>query len=104
FADNGARNVPDIVLIETKHCAKAGLGQRLSRSGEPVAMEALEIHALFEVDLSRSGRLERTVPAVRRLEIVLADWQEFGPVDLFHWSNSSGLRIASARSFRKTAA
>src|SRR5438552_2996954 len=73
LADDGARDVTDVVLIETQHCTEARVGQRLPRAREPVSMETLEVDALFEIDLSRPASHQRPVPAVRRFEIVFVD-------------------------------
>ena len=76
LADDGAGDVADVVLIETEHGAEAGLGQRLARACQPVAVQAAKVDALFEIHLSRAGRLEGPVPAMVRLEIVFVDRQE----------------------------
>src|SRR5439155_27156608 len=55
---------------------------------QPITVETPEIDTLFEVHLSRSRSLKRPVPAVRRLEIVFVDGQEFGPVEFFRHESS----------------
>src|SRR5262245_6268395 len=77
FADDCARDVTDVVLVETEHRAEARLCQRFSGSRKPVSMQAPEVDALFEIDLRRTGRLKRPVPAVVRLEVVFVNRQKF---------------------------
>ena len=73
LADDGARDVANVVLVEAQHRAESGIAERLSRARKAIAMQALEIDALFKVDLRDAGRLKRTVPAMRRVEIVFVD-------------------------------
>src|SRR5437016_11530363 len=77
LADDGARDIANVVLIETQHRAQAGFLQGLARPREAITMQPAELHTLFEIDLRRARRLERPVPAMRRLEIVLVDGKEF---------------------------
>src|SRR6185369_7865964 len=65
FADHRARDVADIVLIEAEHRAEPRGGERLARARQAVAMQSLEIDALLEIDLRRSGGLQRPRPAMR---------------------------------------
>ena len=47
LADDGARNVTDVVLIEAQHRAETGLRQRLTRAGQTITVQTLESrHAL----------------------------------------------------------
>src|SRR5262249_37949450 len=78
FADDCARYVTDVVLVEAQHRAEARLRQRFTRPSQTITMQTLEIDALFKVHLRGSGRLQRPVPSVGRLEIVFVDRQEFG--------------------------
>src|SRR6185369_14338380 len=78
FADDGARDVADVVLVEAEHRAEAGGGERLARAREPVAVQAPEVDALLEVDLRDAGRLERPAPAVAGVEVGFVDRNEAG--------------------------
>src|SRR5690349_22811995 len=89
LANDGARNVSDIVLIETQHRTETGFRQRLAGAREAISMQALEIDTFFKIHLSGSRCLQRPVPAVSRLEIVFIDGQKFGSVYIFHDSNSA---------------
>src|SRR5207237_3047717 len=73
LADDGAREIADVVLIEDEHGAEPGLCQRLPRAAEAIGVEALEIHALLEVHLRVPGRLQRPIPAVARIHVLGAD-------------------------------
>jgi hypothetical protein len=46
-------------------------------------MEAFEIHALFEIDLSRAWRLKGPVPFVCGFEIIFVNGKNSGFVGLF---------------------
>src|SRR5262249_17303637 len=73
FTDDRARNVSDVVLIEAQHRTQPGLRQRLTRAGKAISVQPFEIDALFKIHLSRARRLQRPVPAMRRLQIVFVD-------------------------------
>src|SRR5262245_52913961 len=77
LTNDGARNVADVVLVEAQHRTEAGFCQRLARARHAIAMQPLEIDALFEVDLRGARRLQRAIPAMRRVEIALVDRNEF---------------------------
>src|SRR5205823_8394516 len=109
FADDGARDIPDIVLIEAQHRAEARSSQRLPRAREPVTVKAAEVDAFFEVDLRRARGLKRPVPLVGWFEIVFIDGKEFRRGCFLrhcisYLCHCAGERIASAKSLRKTAA
>ena len=76
LSDDGAGDVANVVLIETQHGAESGIAERLSCARETIAMQTLEIDALFKIDLRDAGRLKRTMPAVGRFEIVFVDRKE----------------------------
>src|SRR5439155_3782829 len=76
LADNGARDIANVVLIETQHRAQPGLAQRLTGPREAIAVQAPKLDALFEIHLGRARSLKWPVPAVCRLEIVLVDGEE----------------------------
>src|SRR5438874_13698970 len=59
IADDGARHVADVVLVEDEQRAQVRFGERLSRAAQAIAMEATEIDALFEIDRARSQRQNR---------------------------------------------
>src|SRR5437867_5461944 len=68
LADDRARDVADIVLVEDEQRAKAGAGQGLANPAQPVGVQAAEVHALLEVHLHVAGRLEGAVPRVSRVD------------------------------------
>src|SRR5437016_6047063 len=68
FADHGARDVADVVLVEEEQASQTGAAQRLAHPAEAVGVEAPEVHALLEVDLHVAGGLERPVPAMARVD------------------------------------
>src|SRR5262245_30352546 len=115
LADDGARNVADVVLIEAQDGAKPGVVERLPGTGQAIAMEPLEIDALLEIDLCCAGSLKRPVPAVRRLEVIFVDRKKLRLVQLLrhdmpptstssYESQFAGMLMASARSLRNNAA
>src|SRR5262245_34811862 len=78
FADDRARDVTDVVLIEAQDRSITRIRQCLPGAGKPVSMEAAELDAFLKIHLSGSGRLKGPVPSVVRFEIVFIDGQEFG--------------------------
>src|SRR5207248_3309489 len=64
FPDDRARDVADVVLVEHEQRAEVGLRERLTRAGEAIRVEPLEVDALLEIHLHVAGRLKRAVPAV----------------------------------------
>ncbi len=76
LADDRARDVADIVLVETQHRAETGRGEGLAGAREAVAMQAPEIDALLEVDLRDARCLQRPMPAMARIEVALVDRKE----------------------------
>src|SRR2546422_9502057 len=70
LADDRAREIADVVLIEHEDRAEARPRQRLTRAAQPIGVQAPEIHALFEVHLRVSRRLEGPVPSMARIDIV----------------------------------
>src|SRR5439155_4835573 len=76
LADDGARDIANVVLIDTQHRAQPGLAQRLTGPGQAITVQARKVDALVEIQLGRAGSLKRQVPAVCRLEIVLVDGEE----------------------------
>ena len=75
FADHGARDVADVVLVEAQQRAESRLRERRARAREPVVVQPAEVDALLEVDLRVARRLQRPVPLVLRIDVV-------GPDDL----------------------
>src|SRR3989442_12029436 len=61
LADDRAREIADVVLVEHEDGAEARLRQRLARAAEPIGVQTLEIDALLEVHLRVAGRLQRAV-------------------------------------------
>src|SRR5262245_31902392 len=57
FADDGAGDVADVVLVEAQHSSQTRLRQRFARSRQPVSMQAPELNAFLEIDLRRSRSL-----------------------------------------------
>src|SRR4030095_7027138 len=64
FAEHGAGHITDVVLVEEKQRPQFRVRQRLTGARQAVLVQAPEIHALLEIDLHASRRLQRTVPAV----------------------------------------
>src|SRR5256885_1924170 len=73
FADDRAREVADVVLVEHEHGPEVGFRQRLARAAEAVGVQPLEVDTLLEIDLGVAGRLERPVPAMARVDVIGAD-------------------------------
>ena len=73
LADDRAREIADVVLVEDEHGAEPGGGQRLAGAAETVGVQAAEVHALLEVHLHVAGRLQRPIPAVARVHVVGRD-------------------------------
>jgi hypothetical protein len=70
LADHGAGGVADIVLIEGKQRTEARLRERGARAREAVLVEPAEIDALLEIDLGAARRLQRSIPAMLRVDAV----------------------------------
>ena len=71
LADDGARDVADVVLVEQR----AGRPAPTSASARRVrprryVVQAAEVHPLLEIHLGVAGRLDRPVPAVLRVDRV----------------------------------
>src|SRR5215472_1375106 len=73
FADHRAGDVADVVLIEAEQRAESGIGERGARPCETVIVQTPEVDTLLEVDLRVPGRLQRTIPAMLRVDVVGAD-------------------------------
>src|SRR5438093_3954980 len=69
LADDGAGEIADVVLVEHEERAEARVRKRLARAAEPIGVEAMEIHALLEVDLRVTGRLQRPVPTMAGMHV-----------------------------------
>src|SRR2546422_9945141 len=69
FADDRAREIADVVLVEHEERAETRARQRLARAPEPIRVQTTEVHALLEVHLRVSGRLERSVPPVAGVHV-----------------------------------
>ena len=63
LADDGARGVANVVLVERQQSAESRGRERLARARETVVVQPAEIDAFLEVDLRVAGRLQRPVPA-----------------------------------------
>ena len=86
LADDGAREIADVVLVEHEERAEPRPRQRLARAPQAVGVQAAEVDALLEVDLHVSGRLERAVPAMARVHVVRGHGPGSGRVLLpGHW-------------------
>ena len=73
LADDGARGVADVVLVEAEQRAEPRARQRRARAREPVVVQAAEVDALLEIDLRVARRLQRPVPPVMRVDVVGPD-------------------------------
>src|SRR5438552_3138520 len=73
LADDGPGQITDVVLVEHEHGAEPGFRERLTRAAEALGVQALEVHALLEVHLRVAGRLQRTIPARSRIDVIGAD-------------------------------
>src|SRR5262249_44311034 len=69
FADDGAREIADVVLIEHEHGPEPRRRQRLTRAAETIRVQPPEVDTLLEVDLHVTRRLKRAIPAVARIDI-----------------------------------
>src|SRR5687767_7711411 len=88
LANDRARDISDVVLIEAEDRAQVRFAQRVASAREAISVQALEVHAFFEIDLCRAGRLKRPMPAMRRLQIVFVDGKELRPTRLLCHSSS----------------
>ena len=61
------------MLIETQDSPQSGICERKARARQAIAMKTSKIHALLKIDLSCAWSLERTIPSVRRVEIVFVE-------------------------------
>ena len=73
FADDGARRIADIVLIEGEQRAQARGRQRGAHAREAVVVQPPEVDALLEIDLGVTRRLQRPLPVVVRVDVVRPD-------------------------------
>src|SRR2546422_2687326 len=73
LADHRAGGVADIVLVEREQRAKTGVRERGAHPREAVPVQPAEIDALLEIDLRAARRLQRSVPAVRGIDVVRTD-------------------------------
>src|SRR5204862_2306050 len=80
FADDRARDIADVVLVETEQRAQTGACEDGAGARQPIVMQPAEIDALLEIDLGVARRLQRTIPAVMWIDVVGAD--ELGFLDL----------------------
>src|SRR5512134_2451230 len=70
LADDRARRVTNIVLVEGQQRAESATRERLAHARESVVVQPAEIDALLEVDLRVTGRLQRALPLVMRVDVV----------------------------------
>jgi len=73
FADDRARDIADVVLVETEQRAQTGACEGGAGARQPIVMQPAEIDALLEIDLGVARRLQRPIPAVMRIDVVGAD-------------------------------
>src|SRR5437879_12704351 len=59
FADHGARDVADVVLVEEEKAPQTRAAQRLAHAAEVVGVEAPEVDALVQVDVTVVGGMRR---------------------------------------------
>ena len=71
LADDRARRVADVVLIERQQRAEAAARERLAHARDAVGVQPAEIDALLEVDLRMAGRLQRALPLMMRIDVVV---------------------------------
>src|SRR5439155_7509815 len=69
FADDGRREIADVVLVEHEQRAQARPRKRLPRATEAIRVQPAKVDALLEVHLDVSGRGERPVPAVPGIHV-----------------------------------
>src|SRR5262245_4174452 len=67
FADDGAGNVADVVLVEDEQRAQFRTAECSPRTCQPVFVQTPKVHALLEIDLYSARRLQWTVPAMPRI-------------------------------------
>src|SRR6185436_9677037 len=70
FTDHRARGVADVVLVEREQRAEPRVRERRARAGETIVVQAAEIDALLEVHLGTPRSLQRTIPAMLRVDVV----------------------------------
>src|SRR6185295_15684229 len=102
LADYGAGRIADIVLVERKQRAQSRLRQGRAYPREAVFVQSAEVDALLEIDLRAPRRLQRTVPAVLRVDVVRThDLRLRPPRALRHSASSSGRFKPEMRSMRR---
>src|SRR3954468_17856174 len=104
FADDRARGVADVVLVEAKERAEAGMRERGAHPPEAIGVQPAKVDALLEIDLRASRRLQRPVPAVMRVDVVRTDLTylrlRLGRRGLLrHSTSSKGREILAADEF-----
>src|SRR3989440_5965673 len=91
LADHRAGGVADIVLVEREQRAETGVRERGAHAREAVPVQPAEIDALLEIDLRAARRLQRSVPAVRGIDVVRTDDLRLRmPAPASHGNSSSG--------------
>ena len=73
FADHGAGDVANVVLVEAEQRAESRVSQRRARACKPVVVEPAEIDPFLAVDLGVTRRLQRPVPAVVWIDVIRAN-------------------------------
>src|SRR5438128_1323596 len=73
FADNGARRIADIVLVEGKQRAHARPGEGGPHARQAVIVQPPEVYALLEIDLRVARRPDGPLPVVVRIDVVRPD-------------------------------
>jgi len=61
LADDGARDVADVVLVEAEQRTQSGIRERGARARETIIVESAKVDTLLEIDLRVAGRLQRPV-------------------------------------------
>src|SRR5205809_1406953 len=70
FADDGARGVAYVVLVEREQRTQARGRERSAHTREAVVVQPPEVEAFLEVDLGVARRLQRALPVVVRIDVV----------------------------------
>ncbi len=70
LADLGARDVADVVDVEQQQRPALGVGKRLLRPRQPIALQPAKIDPGLEVDPHPAGRRQLALPVPVRLEIL----------------------------------
>src|SRR4030095_6840356 len=71
LADDGAREIANVVLVEHQERAECRVLKRRARATQRIGVQAAEVDALLEVDLGVTGRLERTIPAMAGVHVAV---------------------------------